>query len=90
MKKQSNKTYGRLLKKYPIIGHLLRFLRWWFIFSGLYAIFAVCPFCGRVGCPVGAGSVGFVGGFLALCMQNWKAFVKLICSKSFKRNKKEH
>jgi len=46
-----------------------RFIRWWLTFSGVYAMFGVCPFCGRTGCPIGAGSMGLVGGFFALCMQ---------------------
>jgi hypothetical protein len=74
------------VKKHPILGHLFRFFGWWFAFSGLYSMFAVCPFCGRVGCPVGAGSAGLVGGFFALCMQNWKTFFKFIYSKLFRRS----
>jgi len=74
------------VKKHLILGYLFRFFGWWFAFSGLYAMFAVCPFCGQVGCPVGASSAGLVGGFFALCMQNWKAFVKLIYSKLFRRS----
>lgn len=74
------------VKKHPILGHLFWFLGWWFAFSGLYAMFAVCPFCGQVGCPVGAGSSGLIGGFFALCMQNWKAFARFIYSKLFKRS----
>ncbi|MEW5949843.1 MAG: hypothetical protein AB1711_10605 [Thermodesulfobacteriota bacterium] len=66
------KENNRIAAMYPLLGPLFRFLRWGLAFSGLYAMFAVCPFCGRVGCPVGAGSVGLVGGFFALCMQVWK------------------
>ncbi len=65
-------------KKHWLVWHLFRFLGWWFGFSGLYAMFAVCPFCGNTGCPVGAGSAGLVGGFMALCMQNWKTFFKFL------------
>jgi len=39
----------------------LRFLGWFVGFSGLYAMGAVCPFCGRPGCPTGAASAGLVG-----------------------------
>jgi len=67
--KENNRIAAR---RHPLLGPLFRFLRWGLAFSGLYAMFAVCPFCGRVGCPVGAGSAGFIGGFFALCMQVWK------------------
>ena len=58
--------------QYPVIGRLLRFLTWWLIFSGIYASSSVCPFCGQVGCPVGAASAGLVGGFFALIIGNGK------------------
>ena len=51
---------------------LIRFFKWWLIFTGLYSAAAACPFCGNMGCPVGLGSTGAVGAFLALFMQNWK------------------
>ena len=53
-------------------GHLFRLLASWFGFTGLYAMFAVCPFCGQQGCPVGMASAGTVGAFFALCFQDWK------------------
>lgn len=53
-------------------GHLFRFIGWWFGLTGLYAMFAVCPFCGQQGCPVGMASAGTIGGFLSLCLQDWK------------------
>jgi hypothetical protein len=62
-------------------GQLLRFFGWWLGFTGLYAMFAVCPFCGQQGCPVGAGSAGVVGGFFALVMQNCKALVRFVTRK---------
>ena len=77
---------AHVVKKHPILGRLFRFFGLWFAFSVLYAMSAVCPFCGQVGCPVGAGSAGLVGGFFALCMQNWKAFVKFMYSKLFRRS----
>lgn len=46
------------LKRLPIIGNIFRFLGLWAAFTGIYAMFAVCPFCGQVGCPIGAGSAG--------------------------------
>jgi len=76
-----------VVKKHPVLGRLLRFSGWWFGFSGLYAMFAVCPFCGQTGCPVGIGSAGLVGGFCALGMQNGKAFFQFIHSKLFGKRK---
>jgi len=58
---------------------ILRFLGWWFGLSSLYAMFSVCPFCGRQGCPLGAGAAGLVGGFFTLfasLLQNWRNFIK--------------
>jgi len=60
------------LKKLPIIGNLFRFLGLWLAFTSVYAMFSICPFCGQVGCPVGAGSAGVIGGFFALAVQNMK------------------
>jgi len=59
-------------------GHLFRFIGWWFGFAGLYAAFAVCPFCGRQGCPVGLASAGTAGAFFALCIQDWRRLFALI------------
>ena len=72
------------VKKRTTFGYLLRFLGWWFGFSGLYAMFGACPFCGQAGCPVGLGSASLVGGFFALFMQNWRAFVKFIFGRLLK------
>lgn len=61
-------------------GHLFRFVGWWFGFTGLYAMFSVCPFCGQQGCPVGMASAGTIGAFLSLCVQDWKrlfAFMRM-------------
>ena len=52
-----------------IFGPVFRFIAWWFAFTGLYSMFAVCPFCGQAGCVVGIGSAGVVGGFLTLMLQ---------------------
>ncbi len=70
--------------KPTVFGQLLRFFGWWLGFTGLYAMFAVCPFCGQQGCPVGAGSAGVVVGFFAVCIQNWKAFVRFMTRKLFR------
>lgn len=78
---------SHIVKKHPILGRLLRFFGWWFGFTGLYAMFAVCPFCGQAGCPVGVGGAGLMGGLCALGMQNWKAFFQCIHSKLFGKRK---
>ena len=78
---------SHVVKKHPILGRLVKFFGWWFGFSGLYAMFAVCPFCGQAGCPVGIGSAGVVGGFCAICMQNWKTFFQFIRSWLFRKSK---
>jgi len=62
-------------EKRSVMGRIIRFFAWWFGFTSLYAMFAVCPFCGQIGCPVGMGSAGFVGGFFALLMQDWKTML---------------
>ncbi|WP_321492545.1 hypothetical protein [uncultured Desulfobacter sp.] len=56
------------------LGWFFRLFASWFGFTGLYAVFAVCPFCGRQGCPVGMASAGTIGTFLSLCIQDWKRF----------------
>ena len=63
------------LVKYPIIGLLFRILTWWLIFTGIYASSSVCPFCGKVGCPVGGVSAGVVGGVFALIIEKGKSFL---------------
>ena len=68
-------------------GHLFKFIGWWFGFTGLYAMFAVCPFCGQQGCPVGLTSAGTVGAFLSLCVQDWKRFLTFIKQKFTKKQK---
>ena len=82
--KESVKTHA--IKKHPILGRIFWFFGWWFAFSGMYAMFAVCPFCGQVGCPAGGGSVGLVGGLFALLMQSWKGIVRTISNRLFRRN----
>lgn len=66
-------------KKDSAIFHVLRFFGWWFGFSGLYAIFSVCPFCGQPGCPVGAGTAGLFGVFFASIMKG-KTFLSALLS----------
>ena len=65
-------------KLHPVLGPVFRFIAWWFAFTGLYSMVAVCPFCGQAGCAVGAGSAGVVGGFLAFLLQYGKATVGFI------------
>jgi hypothetical protein len=61
--------------RYPSIGRALKFLTWWLIFSGIYASSSVCPFCGRLGCPVGGASAGLVGGLFALVIGKGKVIM---------------
>lgn len=66
-------------------GRLFRFFGWWFGFTGLYAAFSVCPFCGQQGCPVGLATSGTIGGFFALCIQDWKRLFSFIRQNLTKR-----
>jgi len=75
-------------RKLSPFGHLFRFFGWWFGFTGLYAAFAVCPFCGQQGCPVGLASAGTVGAFFALCLQDWKLFLGFLKQKLAKNKDK--
>jgi hypothetical protein len=83
--RNGNEHEHHIHKKNTVFGYLFRFSIWWLSLSGLYMFFATCPCCGQVGCPVGAGTAGLVGGFFALCKQNWKGFIKLIHGKLFNR-----
>lgn len=74
-------------KKMSPFGHLCRFFGWWFGFTGLYSMFAVCPFCGQQGCPVGLASTGTVGAFFALCVQDWKRLITFLKHKLSKQTK---
>ncbi|MBN2600878.1 MAG: hypothetical protein JXR87_02675 [Candidatus Marinimicrobia bacterium] len=76
-------------RKMSPFGYLFRFIGWWFGFTGLYAAFAVCPFCGQAGCPVGLASAGILGAFFALCIQDWKRFFKFIKQKLMKEKKQK-
>jgi len=67
-----------------VFGQILRFFGWWLAFAGIYSSTSVCPFCGRPCCPVGAGSAGLFGGFLALIIRNWKGAFKFFYHKLFK------
>jgi hypothetical protein len=79
---ESEETEGEhSMRKMSPLGHLFRFVGWWFGFTGLYAAFAVCPFCGQQGCPVGLASAGTVGAFFALCVQDWKIFFRFLKQK---------
>ncbi len=70
-------------------GHLFRFFGWWFGFTGLYAMFTVCPFCGQPGCPVGIASAGTVGAFFSLCLQDWKRLFSFLKQRLLKNSKPE-
>jgi len=68
----TEKDHNKENIKLSPFGHLFRLIASWFGFTGLYAMFAVCPFCGQQGCPVGIASAGTFGAFFALCVQDWK------------------
>ena len=74
-------------RKMSPFGHIFRLFGWWFGFTGLYSMFAVCPFCGQQGCPVGIASAGSVGAFFALCIQDWKRLFAFLKFKIFKKSK---
>lgn len=74
-------------RKISPFGRLFRFIGWWFGFTGLYATFAVCPFCGQQGCPVGIASAGTIGAFFALCIQDWKRFFAFLRQKLNRKEK---
>ncbi len=75
-------------RKMSPFGRLFRFIGLWFGFTGLYAAFSVCPFCGQPGCPVGLASSGAIGGLFALCFQDWKILVSYIKNRArVKQNK---
>jgi len=65
-------------RKLSPFGRLFRFVGLWFGFTGLYATFAVCPFCGQAGCPVGLATSGTIGAFFALCLQDWKILFRYL------------
>ncbi len=81
LKRKATVEKGKL---HPIFGPVFRFIAWWFAFTGLYSMFAVCPFCGNAGCVVGVGSAGVVGGFFALMLQYGKTIVSYIKNFSLK------
>lgn len=65
-------------------GHFFRFFGWWAAFSGLIAMFAQCPFCGKPGCIVGpgvAGLFGSIGGFMYLYITKGKVIINNIFKK---------
>jgi hypothetical protein len=70
LSKEGEKTHAK--KKMSPFGHLFRFVGWWFGFTGLYAVFSVCPICGQQGCPVGLASAGTIGALFSLGVQDWK------------------
>lgn len=76
-------------RKMSPFGHLFRFIGLWFGFTGIYSMFAVCPFCGQQGCPVGLASAGTVGAFFALCVQDWKLLFRFLKQKISKHAKEK-
>ena len=81
----SNKTKEAEPGKHTMTAHVIRFIGWWFGFTGLYAMFSVCPFCGQSGCPVGAGAAGIFGGFFALIMKSRTLYGALLSKLRLKK-----
>jgi hypothetical protein len=53
-------------RRWPIaLAVIPQLLGWGVGFSGLYAASTVCPHCGQVGCAVGIGTMGIMGGLTA-------------------------
>ena len=69
-------------KPRPLAG-FMRYLAWFAAFSGVYAMGAVCPFCGRQGCPTGTASAGLVGLVFASLMQ-WGRTFRLFLARVFR------
>jgi hypothetical protein len=63
-------------KIHSILGPFFRFVGYWFGFTGLYAMFAVCPFCGQPGCAVGLASAGIFGTVFAFLMRFFRRLTK--------------
>jgi hypothetical protein len=53
-----------------------RFLIWSMAFFGLSAVFAVCPFCGRPGCPGGALILGPLGGLIMTLLRGGRSWFR--------------
>ena len=66
-------------------NRIINFMLRWLAFFGIFAGTTVCPFCGQPGCPVGAGSAAFAGGFFALFTQNWKVVISTVKNKMLRR-----
>jgi len=58
------------------LGPFSRFAGYWFGFTGLYAMFALCPFCGQQGCAVGLASAGTFGAVFAFFMRSLRRLMK--------------
>jgi hypothetical protein len=56
---------------------LKRWALWFLTFFGIYSASSVCPFCGTLGCPVGAGGAVLVGGFFAGLMHYGKKILNM-------------
>jgi hypothetical protein len=78
--RQTDPPSGNRFLQLPVIGRLFRFLTWCLIFMGIYASSSVCPFCGKVGCPVGGVSAGIVGGFFALVIEKGKSILSRLAN----------
>jgi hypothetical protein len=71
--------------KRPVLAFFFRFFGAWISFAALYGAFSVCPFCGQPGCPVGAGSMGLIGGVFAMLVSNWRSLWQNLKERFFRR-----
>lgn len=63
------KFMNRPARRWPAALLLIpQFLGWGVGFTGLYAASTVCPCCGQVGCALGIGTMGIMGGLTATVM----------------------
>jgi hypothetical protein len=63
------KYMNRPVRRWPTALILIPQLFGWGVgFTGLYAASTICPCCGQVGCALGIGTMGIVGGLTATVM----------------------
>lgn len=52
------------------------FVVWTMVFFGLFAVIAVCPFCGRPGCSGGALVIGPLGGLVMTLLRSGRSLFR--------------
>ena len=65
----ARKSLERPIRRWPVaLAMIPQLLGWSVGFTGLYAASTVCPHCGQVGCALGIGTMGIMGGLTATVM----------------------